>query len=489
MVLSTEFAIQTALHGAHIIDGVQVVDGERLERFNPARPEQLVGDFPLARTAVIERAVQTADHRRQSWQASGPIARAGFVQRLADLLERDRESLAATISAEHGKTIAEAHSEVSRSIELARFVAGMGRRLTGQTLPADDPNTWSSTSRHPIGVVALVTPWNFPLAIPLWKLAPALVAGCTVVLKPSPLAPFSAARLVELVHEAGVPAGVVNLVYGDQETGSLLVAHPLVAGVSFTGSVEVGRRIHSATAPSFKRTQLEMGGKNAVIVMPDADLEKAADAVAFGAFGQAGQRCSATSRVIIHRDVVDEMLRLLSERATALQLGDPLSPFTDIGPLISATSLERCVEAVAEAVREGAHVVAGGEAVALEGGGYFMQPTIVRNVGPHTRLALTEVFGPVLVVLECGDFDEAIALNNSVIYGMSATLFSTSLPLIGRFLQEASAGMLHVNRPGVGAYPHMPHVGTKSSQLGAAECSTETLDFFTEIRTATIDVS
>jgi len=481
--------MRATLPGAHFIDGSWDARGEQWTRANPAHPAEKIGSFPSAGPEQVGAAVAAARRAAPAWRAAGAIKRGAIVERLGALLERHADDIATAISAEHGKSLVEAKSEVARAVELARYAAGMGRRYGGKTLPSDTPKTLSATDRRPVGVVALITPWNFPLAIPVWKLAPALVSGCTIVLKPSPLTPMTAQLLIELASEAGVPAGVVNLVHGGGETGRLLVEHPDVVGVSFTGSVETGRRIQEVAARGMKRTQLEMGGKNAVIVMPDADLVRAADAIVAGAFGQAGQRCSATSRAIVHQDVYEKVIGLVVDRVRALRVGFPDDPSTDLGPLVDERSLQRCLAAIADARAEGGKIESGGAAAPMSGGGHFMQPTVISGVSPDSSIATTEIFGPVLIMLSCIGFEDAITINNSVQYGMSATLFTGDLRLIGRFLDEAEAGMLHVNRPGVGAFPHMPHVGTKASQLGPAECSEDALDFFTEVRTVTVDVS
>lgn len=457
-----------------------------LTKTNPSTGD-VMSIFPPAREWEVETAVAAAADSFAGWVSLGPVRRGEIIYRLSALLDEQRSQLAAMIAAEHGKPMKDALGEVDRTVALVRFAASFGRRLGGRTLPSDTPNTHSSTTVRPVGPVALITPWNFPLAIPAWKLAPALVAGCTVVLKPSPLAPRTAQRLVELAEQAGVPIGVISVLQGDGATGELLVSHQDIAGVSFTGSVEVGRRIQSVAARSMTRTQLEMGGKNAVIVMDDADVERAAAAVVSGAFGQSGQRCSATSRVIVHRAVHEQLVASITARADALRLGPPDDPSSDLGPLISEDAMSRCLEAISRSVADGGRVLCGAERV--QSPGYYVRPTVIDGLMPDAHLAQTEVFGPVLVVLTADSLDEAIAINNAVHYGMSATIFTRDLRAAAKFVEEAEAGMLHVNRPGTGAFAHMAHVGTKASQFGPAECSEQTFEFFLETRTVTVDVS
>ena len=448
---------------------------------------QVLRAFPAARAEEVEAAVGRATAAFPSWAAAGSVRRGDVVHRLAALIDAHRAELVASITAEHGKPLADARGEVERAAALLRFAAGSGRRMGGQTLPSDTPHTASATLRRPVGPVALITPWNFPLAIPAWKLGPALVAGCTAVLKPSPLAPRTAELLVELAVTAGVPDGVVSVVQGDGVTGELLVSDPAIRAVSFTGSVDVGRAIHRASTRTMARTQLEMGGKNAVIVCEDADLDRAAAAIVHGAFGQSGQRCSATSRVIAHARIHDELVARIVERATRLRPGPPDDPRSDLGPLISEDAMRRCLDAVRASERDGGTVRCGGTRTGSVG--CFVLPTVITGLGPDAPLARTEVFGPVLVVLEAPSLEEAIAIGNSVPYGMSAAIFTAGIRSVARFVAEADAGMLHVNRAGTGAFPHMPHVGTKASQFGPAECSEEGLDFFLETRTVTIDAS
>jgi aldehyde dehydrogenase (NAD+) len=342
------------------------------------------------------------------------------------------------------------------------------------------------TFRRPLGVVGLVTPWNFPVAIPMWKVAPALLAGCTAVLKPSPLTPWTAALLVQAFVDAGVPAGVLNLVQGDREAGEALVADPRVAGISFTGSLPVGTAINRAGAGRLLRTQLELGGKNALIVLADADLDAAVDAIVHGAFGQSGQRCSATSRVVVDRTVADTLLARLVPRVRAMRVGRGDDDTADIGPVVNEERQQACLEAIAKAIANGATAACGGGAATTDTPGWYVEPTVLTNVAWDAEIAQEEVFGPVLAVVTCDGYADAMRISNSVRYGMSGTIFTRDPALIFQALQDFQAGMLHVNRPGVGAYAHLPHMGAKASQLGAPECSPEVWNFYTDLRSACI---
>jgi len=465
-------------------------NGNSTERRNPGNLRDLVGIVPDSDEADVDAAVSAAATATPSWRHVSPVARAEILYRLDSLLDAHTPDIVTTIVREHGKPVKDAEAEVSRARSITRFAAGAGRRLGGQTLPADDHDTMALTFRMPIGIVGLITPWNFPLAIPMWKLAPALVSGCTVVLKPSPYTPLTAAILVELLDKAGIPTGVVNLVQGGERAGAALAGDERVRGISFTGSVPVGRTIQVACAPRFARTQLELGGKNAVTVLADADLDRAAHAVVHGAFGQSGQRCSATSRVIVDRRIRHEFTERVTTLAGSLTVGPGDDPRSDLGPLINADRLEACQQAIDQACSSGAKLVLGGTQSSVAGRtGHYFKPTIVDNVCPEDTIATEEIFGPILTVLECDGFEHAVQLSNNVRYGMSATMFTSDLPSALASIRQLEAGMLHINRPGVGAYAHLPHVGTKASQYGPAECSPETFDFYTELRSACIDYS
>jgi len=355
------------------------------------------------------------------------------------------------------------------------------------TTPAEEARTWSMTFRVPLGVVGLITPWTFPLAIPMWKVAPALLAGCTSVFKPSPFTPLTAALLQDIFNEAGLPAGVLNLVQGDRAAGEALVTDPAVSGISFTGSLAIGTAIHVAAAPKLTRMQLELGGKNAVLVLDDADLDQATDAIVFRAFGQAGQRCSATSRVIVEKAVKEELLERLVARVGALRVGVADDETADICPVVNEDRLSACLAGIESAQNSGAKVAVGGER-ALDGvpEGYYVQPTVLRDVPWESEIAQEEIFGPVLSVIDCDGFEDAMRISNSVKYGMSGTIFTQNPSRAFEALNQFEAGMLHVNRPGVGAYAHLPHMGAKASQLGAPECSPQVWEFYTDWRSACI---
>ncbi|MDQ0821303.1 acyl-CoA reductase-like NAD-dependent aldehyde dehydrogenase [Arthrobacter sp. V4I6] len=462
--------------------------GSTFANTNPADARDLIGHFPDSSSQDALDAIGAADKARQHWDSLGSIKRGDILFSAAEILVRRKDELARAVTREQGKCLRESLGEAQRAVDILRYIAGEGRRLSGSTLPADEPRSMALTWRKPIGIVALITPWNFPLAIPVWKMAPALLSGCTAILKPSPLAPHTAALLVEIFVEAGVPPGVLNLVQGDREPGETLSNHPDVKGISFTGSLGVGLEIQKAAAPRLARTQLELGGKNALIVLADADLDLAADAVLHGAFGQAGQRCSATSRVVVERQVREQLVGKVLGRIAELTIGDPLDSATRLGPVVNEDRLSACVRAIEQARSEGASVRTGGSAVAAGNlaHGYFMEPTLLTDVAPYSELAMEEVFGPVLAVIDAENFDHAMDISNSVRYGMSGTIFTNNRSHIYDALHRFEAGMLHVNRPGVGAWPHMPHMGAKLSQYGAPECSPETWDFYMEWRSACI---
>ncbi|WP_410790135.1 aldehyde dehydrogenase family protein [Kribbella sp. C-35] len=485
--MSLDFKVQVD-HLLNYVDGTWTASsgGRTRPNLNPADTGDVIGEFGESVAADVTAAVDAAAAAQQDWDAIGPIERAKVLTKAARLIEDRIEDFAATITREQGKRLGEARGEVTRGLAILEFHIGEARRMNGETTAAEEPRTVVLTFRRPIGVVGLITPWNFPLTIPIWKVAPALLSGCTAVLKPSPLTPLTAALLVQAFHDAGVPAGVLNLVQGDREAGEALVDDERVAGISFTGSLPIGQAINRAGAGRLMRTQLELGGKNALIVLADADLDAACDAIVHGAYGQSGQRCSATSRIIVDRAVHDELMALLAPRVRAMKIGPGDQPDADIGPVVNDERHQACLRAIEQAVADGAQLLAGGEAAELDTPGYFVKPTLLDDVAWDSELAQEEVFGPVLSVITCDGYDDAMRISNSVKYGMSGTIFTQNPALMFQALQDFQAGMLHVNRPGVGAYSHLPHMGAKASQLGAPECSPDVWNFYTDLRSACI---
>lgn len=485
--MSLDFKVQ-ADHLLNYVDGTWTPSsgGQTRPNLNPADTGDVIGEFGESVAADVTAAVDAAEAAQPAWDAIGPIERAKVLTKAARLIEDRIEDFAAAIAREQGKRLGEARGEVTRGLAILEFHVGEARRMNGETTAAEEPRTVVLTFRRPIGVVGLITPWNFPLTIPIWKVAPALLSGCTAVLKPSPLTPLTAALLVQAFHDAGVPAGVLNLVQGDREAGEALVDDARVAGISFTGSLPVGQAINRAGAGRLLRTQLELGGKNALIVLADADLDAACDAIVHGAYGQSGQRCSATSRIIVDHAVHDELMARLVPRVRAMKIGPGDQPDADIGPVVNDERHQACLRAIEQAVADGAELLAGGGAAELGTPGYFVQPTLLDQVAWDSELAQEEVFGPVLSVITCDGYDDAMRISNSVKYGMSGTIFTQNPALMFQALQDFQAGMLHVNRPGVGAYSHLPHMGAKASQLGAPECSPDVWNFYTDLRSACI---
>jgi len=459
---------------------------EGIRRLNPANVRDLVATAPDSSTEDTRRAIQAAADAFQTWRRTIPPERGKIVLRAAQLLESHREEVAKLLTREEGKILSDSRGEVQRGIDIMEFVAGMGRRLGGQTLPTEVPHVFCFTTRRPIGPVAAISPWNFPVAIPCWKIAPALVCGNTVVLKPSPLTPATATRVVEIFQEAGLPPGVLNLVHGGAHVGTELVNNPLIRGISFTGSTKVGMAIHAAAAHRLAKVQLEMGGKNPQIVLRDADLESAVKALLTTAYGSTGQRCTATSRAIVERKVATEVVERLAQGTKAIRVGSGDRPEVHMGPLVDEARLRDVKGFVQRAREEGAKVVVGGsEPEELRDGHYYL-PTLVADVRPEHEIAREEVFGPVLSFIDVSDFEEAITVANAVDYGLCASIFTRDIGRAFTFVDKIEAGMIHVNRPGLGGFSHFPFGGFKHSSYGAREVGDDTLNFYTDIKSVYI---
>lgn len=468
------------------------VAGATLESRNPANKREVIATFPRSTGTDVEAAVVAARQAYQIWRLVPAPARAEYVFKVGELLSKYKEELAQLICREMGKPIAEARGDVQEGIDCAFYSAAEGRRLFGQTTPSEMPNKFAMTVRMPIGVCALITPWNFPIAIPCWKAMPALVCGNTVIFKPAEDTPACATKLVEIFAEAGLPPGVMNLVHGvGEEVGKALVAHPHVDLVSFTGSSETGAEVGSICGQTHKRVCLEMGGKNAQIVMEDADLELALDGAVWGAFGTAGQRCTATSRLILHQDIKEKFTAMLKERTSKLRLGAGSDPNTQVGPIINERQLQRISQYPDIARAEGAKVLIGGK-IATEGeleNGYFFQPTILDEVTPQMRVAQEEIFGPVVALIKVNSFEEAISILNNTKYGLSSSIYTRDINRAFTAMRDIEAGITYINGPTIGAEVHLPFGGVKQTGNGHREAGTTTLDVFTEWKTVYVDFS
>jgi aldehyde dehydrogenase (NAD+) len=465
--------------------------GETFTRKNPATGE-LVGTFVKSDHRDVDAAVAAAKEAFRSWRLYPAPKRGEILFSAARLLEERKESLAREMTEEMGKVISEARGDVQEAIDMAYYMAGEGRRMWGQTTPSELRSKFNMSVRRPIGVVGLVTPWNFPMAIPSWKTLPALIAGNTVVLKPATFTPKLSIRFFQILQEAGIPDGVINIVLGTgSEVGTPIIEHPDVPVISFTGSTETGRDVAVSAARLNKRLTLEMGGKNAVIVHEDANLDLAVDGILWSAFGTTGQRCTACSRVVVHRSVQDELSERLASRAANLTLGNGLDESVTIGPLVSAGQLQTVQKYVEIGRNEGARLVAGGE-VATDGplgNGHFHEPTIFDNVGRQMRIANEEIFGPVVSLIPVDSLDEAIDVVNSVEYGLSASIFSQDVNTVFRAQQDINTGILYVNAGTTGAEIHLPFGGTKATGNGHREAGTAAIDFYTEWQSVYVDFS
>jgi aldehyde dehydrogenase (NAD+) len=440
----------------------------------------------------VDEAVGAAKAAYPSWAATPAPKRADYVYRVGILLEQRKEEIAHLMSREMGKTLRESRADVQEGIDFAVYMAGEGRRMFGVTTRSELPNKFSMTVRAPIGVSGLITPWNFPIAIPLWKIAPAIVAGCTSIFKPAEDTPLMATILVEIFDSLGLPAGVLNLVHGlGEEAGAPIVTHPLVRAVSFTGSLEVGRQIAETCGRLMKRCSMELGSKNAMIVMPDADLDLAVEAAAWGAFATAGQRCTSTSRIILVNDIREPFTQRLVERVSRMKVGSGLDPDVELAPVINESQKNRVLEYIAIGRSEGAQVLTGGEE--LTGPDYadgnFLPPTVFGGMTSGMRIAQEEIFGPVTGIIAAASLDEAIAIANSTKYGLSCAVYTRDIGSTFKAIGELEFGVVYINAPTIGAEVQLPFGGMKATGNGHREAGPQSLDEFTEWKAVSVDFS
>jgi alpha-ketoglutaric semialdehyde dehydrogenase len=466
--------------------------GATYANVNPADNGDVIGLFQESAAEDVDAAVRAAAAAYESWRLTPAPKRGEILFRAAEILVERKEQYARDMTREMGKVLKEARGDVQEAIDMAYFIAGEGRRLHGQTTPSEMPNKFQMAVRVPLGVCGLITPWNFPMAIPSWKILPALILGNTVVIKPAEDTPLSTINFVQALIDAGLPPGVINIVTGDgPHAGEPLVRHPDVKVLSFTGSTEVGQHITRIAAESLKRVSLEMGGKNAIIVMDDADLDLVIEGALWGAFGTTGQRCTASSRIIAHRAVADELGRRLAEKAREVTIGSGLDEAVMMGPSINRQQFETVLKYVAIGKQEGATVLIGGERLS-DGNyerGFFHQPTVFADVRPTMRIAQEEIFGPVTAIIPVDSLDEALAVANGVKYGLSASIYTRDVNKAFKAMRDLDTGIVYVNAPTIGAEIHLPFGGTKATGNGHREGGVQALDVFSEWKSLYIDFS
>ena len=469
---------------------VDSASGKSVPNINPANADDIIGHAPQSTREEAQAAIELAQAAYPAWRNTAAPARGRIVAKAIQLCYERKEEIARIMTHEEGKIIPEARGEVQKSINLLEYYAGQAFRIEGRTYPSEMPNTFVYTIRQPLGVVSCITPWNFPFCVPAWKIAPALVAGNTIVFKPASNTPGCAEALVKLFEDAGLPKGVLNLVYGSGGVvGDEFVKNPAVRAVSFTGSCEVGGEVARQAAAHLAKVTCEMGGKNPVVVMDDADLDLAVEGTVQGAFGSTGQRCTATSRVILHKVIADKYVEKLLERVKKIKVGDGFEEGVNIGPAVDKAQFETDLRFIEIAKKEGCRCLIGGGALA-EGQlakGYFVAPTVFDNVKPDGTLAQEEVFGPVLAVFRVNDFEEALAVANSVKFGHTCSIYTSDANLVMRFTDRIEAGMVHINQPTIGGEAQLPFGGIKATGYGQREMSEEGLNFFTELKTVFYD--
>ncbi|HZT16481.1 MAG TPA: aldehyde dehydrogenase family protein [Gaiellaceae bacterium] len=457
------------------------------DSLNPATGE-VIESFPRSTAEDVDRAVATARAAWEEWRLVPAPERGNILFRFAELLRRDKPALSDLMTREMGKVKAEAGGDVQEAIDMSYYMGGEGRRLHGHTTPSELRDKFMMSVRMPVGVVGAITPWNFPIAIPAWKLCPALVCGNTVVLKPAEDTPLLAQRFVDLLHEAGLPEGVVQVVHGyGEEAGDALVRHPDVPVITFTGSRETGVLVTKAAADRLKHVHLELGGKNAIIVLDDADVDLAVDGICWSAFGTAGQRCTAASRVIVQRGVYEELQRKLVARAERMIVGAPWEDATEIGPVINKAAVDKIHSYTEIGKSEGAKLLTGGEPVG--GAGFYYRPTVFAEVDPHMRIAQEEIFGPTTALIPVGSFEDAVRTANSVEYGLSSSIFTRDVNRAFAAMRDLQTGITYVNAGTTGAEVHLPFGGMKQTGNGHREAGQAALDVFTEWKSIYVDYS
>jgi len=475
------------------IDGIwqNAASGATFKDINPAINSDVIGKFPESGVEDVDDAVRAARRAFKAWSTMPAPARGDILRKIGDVLTARKSELAFQMTREMGKPFFETKGDVQEAIDTAYYAATETRRLFGHTVPSEMPNKFNMSIRRPIGVCGIISAWNFPVAVPTWKIFPALAAGNTVVFKPSEDAPHSGALLVKVLEDCGVPPGVVNLVQGGGNTGRALVEHPDVNAVSFTGSTETGSKIGESCGRMHKRFSLEMGGKNPMIVLADADLDLVIDGLLWGAFGTTGQRCTATSRLIVHEDVHDALVSRLAEKASKLKIGYGNLEDTEMGPVINQKGLDKIEYYVGVGKEEGATVLIGGKRPTGEGvsDGTFFEPTIFTGVTPNMRIAKEEIFGPVLVVLKISSYEEAVQVANNIEYGLSSAIYTRDVATAFRAMHEIEAGITYINGPTIGAEAHMPFGGVKGTGNGHREGGWEVFEFYTETKTIYVDYS
>lgn len=494
--LAARNAARAAVKTYHnYIDGKWVASesGEMFENINPADNRDIAGRFPLSTSDDVNRAVNAAQGAFDRWRNTPAPRRAELLFRLGEILISRKEEFTADMTREMGKVLKEAGGDVQEAIDCTYYTAGEGRRLHGYTAPAEMRDKFAMCVRQPVGLCGLITPWNFPMAIPSWKLIPALICGNTVVLKPAEDTPLSSYNLVKACEEAGIPPGVVNLVTGYGETvGAAMTNHPALRLISFTGSTETGRIVASACAERNAICSLEMGGKNAIIVMDDADIDLAVEGAIWGAFGTSGQRCTASSRLIVHKKVYSKFAAKLVENTKALRVGNGADPKTDVGPVINADAVEKIMSYIRIGQNDdGARLACGGKRLTRGdyANGHFIEPTVFTDASPDMRISQEEIFGPVTTVIPASSLEDAIQIANGVRYGLSAAIYTQNVNRAFKAMNEMYTGIFYVNASTIGAEVHLPFGGTKATGNGHREAGTQVLDIFSEWKSIYVDFS